>query len=147
MTCSRRLGRCPAPSGPTSRSPNCCVSDSRTVTSIARATRSFAGCAGRCDVESLTPYRQVWVTDFEFTALPGERPAPLCCVAREVRTGELKRLWLAGDAPVFPPYPTGPDALLVAYYASAEWTCHLALGWRLPARILDLYPEFRNLTS
>src|SRR5262249_28035833 len=44
-------------------------------------------------------------------------------------------------------YGTGPDALFVAYYASAEIGCHLALGWAVPQRILDLYAEFRRLTS
>ena len=35
----------------------------------------------------------------------------------------------------------------VAYYASAELGCHLALGWPMPARILDLYAEFRCQTN
>jgi hypothetical protein len=43
-----------------------------------------------------------------------------------------------------PPYSIGPDVLFVAYLASAELSCHLALGWPLPARVLDLYVEFRN---
>jgi hypothetical protein len=93
------------------------------------------------------PYRTVWAVDFEFTALPGERPAPLCFVAREVRGGRLVRTWLTGGAPPVPPFDTGPDALLVAYYASAELGCFLALDWPFPARILDLYAEFRCLTS
>ena len=37
--------------------------------------------------------------------------------------------------------------MFVAYYASAELGCHLALGWPMPARILDLYAEFRCRTS
>ena len=37
--------------------------------------------------------------------------------------------------------------LFVAYYASAELGCHLALGWPMPERILDLYVEFRNPTN
>jgi hypothetical protein len=45
------------------------------------------------------------------------------------------------------PYPTGRDVLFVAYYASAELGCHLALGWSLPERVLDLYVEFRNRTN
>jgi hypothetical protein len=93
------------------------------------------------------PYRQVWAVDFEFTAPPGERPAPLCCVARELCTGRLERLWLASGAPTLPPYDTGPDALFVAYYASAELGCHLALNWPMPARVLDLCVEFRCRTS
>jgi hypothetical protein len=31
--------------------------------------------------------------------------------------------------------------------ASAEIGCHLALGWPMPERILDLYAEFRNATN
>jgi hypothetical protein len=93
------------------------------------------------------PYRAVWAVDFEFTAPPGERPLPLCVVARELHTGALARRWLADGAPAAPPFPTEPDALFVAYYASAELGCHLALGWPMPVRILDLYAEFRNLTS
>jgi hypothetical protein len=37
--------------------------------------------------------------------------------------------------------------LFVAYYASAELGCHLALGWPMPARILDLFTEFRCGTN
>src|SRR5262249_41732539 len=51
------------------------------------------------------------------------------------------------DAPPGPSYGTGPDTLFVAYYASAELGCHLALRWTLPVRILDLFAEFRCLTA
>jgi hypothetical protein len=46
-----------------------------------------------------------------------------------------------------PPYSIGPDTLFVAYLASAEMGCHLALGWPLPSRVLDLYVEFRNAAN
>jgi hypothetical protein len=85
--------------------------------------------------------------DFEFTAPPGEQPRPLCVVARELRTDATTRLWLADGAPALPPYPTDADALFVAYYASAELGCHLALNWPLPVRVLDLFAEFRCLSS
>ena len=39
------------------------------------------------------PFRQVWAVDFEFEASPGERPVPVCLVARELRSGELLRIW------------------------------------------------------
>jgi hypothetical protein len=93
-------------------------------------------------------FRQVWVVDFEFTAPDGERPAPICLVAKELESGRLLRVWkdelrqLDG-----PPYPVGGDCLFVAYYASAEIGCHLALGWPVPAKVLDLFTEFRNLTN
>src|SRR3954453_20318398 len=96
----------------------------------------------------LDAYREVWFVDFEFSAPPGERPDPVCLVAREFRSGRTLRLWqddLRGRRE--PPYPTDPGVLFVAYLASAELGCHLALGWPLPARVLDLYAEFRNRTN
>ncbi len=60
------------------------------------------------------PFSSNWGVDFEFIAQPGEQPLPVCLVARELRTGELIRLWqddLRGMAS--PPYPFGPDSLFV----------------------------------
>ena len=37
--------------------------------------------------------------------------------------------------------------LFVSFVANAECACHLALGWPLPANVLDLSPAFRNLTN
>src|SRR4051812_17357073 len=69
-------------------------------------------------------------------------------VARELRSGRELRLW-TDDLRRLPaaPFPTGPETLFVAYYASAELGCFLALGWPLPARVLDLYAEFRAETN
>jgi hypothetical protein len=68
-------------------------------------------------------------------------------VARELRTGTRHKLWLAEGAPEVPPYDGGEDALFVAFSVPAELSCHLALGWPLPVRILDLYAEYRCLQS
>src|SRR3954453_8175452 len=96
----------------------------------------------------LSAFREVWLVDFEFAALPGERPIPVCLVAREFRSGRNLRLWQDDlRARREPPYPIGPDSLFVAYLASEEMGFRLALGWRLPARVLDLYAEFRNRTN
>ena len=46
-----------------------------------------------------------------------------------------------------PPYRTDRGALFVSFVANAECACHLALGWPLPANVLDLSPAFRNLTN
>ena len=77
------------------------------------------------------PFTEIWAVDFEFGAKAGENPEPVCLVAWELRSGRKLRLWRDefGSAP---PYPTGPDVLFVAYYASAEIGCHLALGWPVP---------------
>jgi hypothetical protein len=45
------------------------------------------------------------------------------------------------------PFPTGSEALFVAYYASAELDCFHALGWQAPQNVLDLFCEFRCLTN
>src|SRR6516162_9097268 len=92
------------------------------------------------------PYREIWLADFEFLAEAGERPAPVCLCARELRSGREVRLWRDQLGPK-PPYPTNADSLFVAYYASAELGCHLALGWPMPQRILDLFTEFRCGTN
>lgn len=94
------------------------------------------------------PYNGIWAVDFEFQAPPGERPQPLCLVARELRSGRELRIWRDELLSMRePPYPIGPDHLFVAYYGSAELGCHIALGWPMPARILDLYVEFRRHTA
>lgn len=89
---------------------------------------------------ALGRFAEIWCVDFEFTAGAGERPEPLCCVALELRSGRQLRRW--GEA-LREPLPVGAEALYVAYYASAECGCHLALGWPLPANVLDLFAEFR----
>ena len=92
------------------------------------------------------PSKEIWAVDFEYVAEPGQNPDPVCLVAWELRSGQKLRLW-RDDFGSAPPYPTGPDSLFVAYYASAEISCHLALGWPVPERILDLFTEFRNQTD
>jgi hypothetical protein len=64
-------------------------------------------------------------------------------VAWEFRTKRKIRLW-QDELGTLPPYSLGPESLFVAYLASAEIGFHLALGWPKPARILDLYVEYRN---
>jgi hypothetical protein len=92
-------------------------------------------------------YKEVWAVDFEFTAPAGERPTPLCLVARELFSRRLVTRWLEGQTPASCPWSVGAEVLVVAYYASAELGCCLALGWPFPVRVLDLYAEFRCLTS
>jgi DNA polymerase-1 len=91
-------------------------------------------------------FREVWAADFEFVAHPGERPVPVCMVAIEQRSGRTIRLWRDQFGPA-PPFPIDAGALFVAYYASAELGCFRALGWPMPARILDLFCEFRDRTN
>ena len=36
------------------------------------------------------PFREVWAVDFEFAAPDGERPKPICLVARELKMGRTR---------------------------------------------------------
>jgi DNA polymerase-1 len=101
-------------------------------------------------------YTTIVAVDFEFefgghtsftdAARAGERPRPVCMVAKDLISGQTWRLW-RDEFGSEPPFPIGPDALFVAFYASAELGCFRALGWPMPARILDLFTEFRARTN
>src|ERR1700761_6775043 len=96
----------------------------------------------------LDQFTFIWVVDFEFRAPEGQRPEPICMVARELLTGARIELWrdeLAGMRGA--PFDVGSESVMVAYYASAEFGCFLALGWATPVNVVDLYVEFRNLTN
>jgi DNA polymerase I len=94
----------------------------------------------------LDRFREVTLCDFEFVSRLGERQIPVCMVAWELRSGRKLRVWEDQFGPE-PPFPTGSDSVLVAYFASAELGCFRFLGWSMPERVLDLYTEFRNLTN
>jgi DNA polymerase I len=95
-------------------------------------------------VDRLPPH--VWFIDFEFSGTgEGERPTPICCVAREQNSGQTFRLW--EDELATCPYDTGKDAVIVAYGAAAEIGCHIVLGWPVPVNVIDLFAEFRCFTN
>jgi hypothetical protein len=94
----------------------------------------------------LDAFREIVALDFEFTAIAGNRPEPVCLVAHEMRSGRRFRVWQDQFGPA-PPFATGPDVLFVAFYASAELSCYRVLGWPKPERILDLFVEFRARTN
>ena len=69
-------------------------------------------------------------------------------VAHELHSNQVIKLW---SHELFelssPPYSMGKDALFIAYYATAKFSCHLSMGWELPVNVLDLFVEFRNFTN
>ncbi|WP_228276441.1 DNA polymerase [Dechloromonas sp. H13] len=93
----------------------------------------------------------IWLVDFEFHPAAGREgnpPVPVCMVARELTTGRTLRLWQDEMARLGgAPFPTDESALFVAYYASAEMGCFLALGWPFPKNVLDLFIAFRRHTN
>jgi DNA polymerase family A len=96
-------------------------------------------------MSSLEAFKTIWLVDFEF--IPGAPLCdPVCLVAHEFKSGQTIRLW-RDQFGLGPPYSVGPESLFVAYSAAAELGCHLALGWHLPERVLDLYFEFKHRTN
>jgi DNA polymerase-1 len=96
----------------------------------------------------LTIFREIVIIDFEYLALPGERPVPHRFVAHELRSGRRFRFfWGQLQSMRRPPYATGPDVLLVAYYGIGDLNCIRALDWPMPERFLDAFVEFRNFTN
>ncbi|WP_168442630.1 DNA polymerase [Pontiella desulfatans] len=45
------------------------------------------------------------------------------------------------------PFAAGRSSLVIAYYAAAEMSCFLELGWPLPVNVVDLHVEFRCATN
>ena len=75
---------------------------------------------------------EVVFIDFEFLAGDGERPRPVCFVAIEQKSGRIIRGWVEDGAPKLPPFATGPNVVVVAYFACAELGCYQALDWPFP---------------
>jgi DNA polymerase I len=96
----------------------------------------------------LLPFKNIIAADFEFEfgGVEGNPPRPVCMVAKELRSGQEWRVW-RGEFGAAPPFPTGPDSLFVAHYASAEFGCFRALNWPMPINVLDLFTEFRARTN
>jgi DNA polymerase I len=98
----------------------------------------------------LQRFKNIVAVDFEFDFgghnTVGERPRPLCMVAKELCSGRTWRLW-RNEFESSPPFPRGVDTLVIAYYSSAEWGCFVALSWPMPANVVDLFVEFRNRTN
>jgi DNA polymerase I len=103
---------------------------------------------------TISDYKEIWAIDFEFYPGPGlanggregDLPTPLCLVAIEIRTGRVIHQW-CDEFRSTPPYRIDSGALIVSYMSTAEFSCHLALGWPQPACTFDAYVEFRHLTN
>ena len=93
----------------------------------------------------------IFLVDFEFhpaSGREGNPPTPVCMVVREWPSGLTKRYWQNElQQMAAPPFPTGNNALCIAYFASAELDCFHVLGWAPPVHVIDLFVEFRCLTN
>lgn len=82
------------------------------------------------------------------TRAPGEVVAPTYVAVQDFQTAAENQIGMPKlGALRCPPYPTGPQALLVTIDAQDLLGLHLALDWRMPERIIDIAVEFRNLVN
>ena len=99
-------------------------------------------------MNNLDSFRHIVTADFEYSTDGNLHPRINCGVAEELRSGQI---WRLNDEAVNslsePPFPTGPDAVFVCYYAMAELSAFLSLGWKFPVHVLDLYVAQRLLTN
>jgi DNA polymerase I len=87
------------------------------------------------------------IADFEFRIEPGGLPHIVCAVFRELRSGRELRFWRDELLAMRQPPLDLEHDVLVAFYASAEITCFMQLGWALPQHVIDLYVEHRVATN
>ena len=94
------------------------------------------------------PFTQIHIVDTEFFGDDGDQKTPVCLVVRELLSGNVNRYWMDELRQMNqPPFDIGADALFVAFFASAEFSVFLALGWDLPTNIFDCHAEFRCQTN
>jgi hypothetical protein len=94
-------------------------------------------------------FQKVYVIDTEYYEqhdYPGGAVVPVALQAYEVTSGAWVSLFFE-DVHAKYQNPLDPDALYLAFNASAEWNCFLSLGWKLPRNCVDFYIEDGNFTS
>jgi DNA polymerase-1 len=90
-------------------------------------------------------FTSIWCIVFVAEVRPGERITPITLAAMDLAGALVLQIGRPKlQAIRRPPYPTGPQTLIVTVDAQQLAGCHLALGWRLPERIIDLLIEQRN---
>ena len=102
------------------------------------------------------PFKHLVAVDFEFdfgghvsledASRSGERPRPVCMVAKDLRSGQTWRAFSRRirAATAFP-HRAGQCAHRLLCQRRAG--CFRALGWQFPIFVLDLFTEFRALTN
>lgn len=98
--------------------------------------------------EKISGFSSVWIVIVHNHRAPGEPASPGLLAAREIQSSEAVQI----GAPKLlserlPPYATGPQSLFVTFGGDELGALNLALGWRMPERLIDLAVEFRNLTN
>jgi DNA polymerase-1 len=96
-------------------------------------------------VPNLAQFSSIWIAA-AVVDTRGDKPAsPVAVAVRELHSERTIQFGIPKLRGVQnPPYPTGPQALIVTVDARELVACHVALSWRLPERLIDLLVEFKN---
>lgn len=94
-------------------------------------------------MERLRGYKHIWVFDWEYIADPGEPPVPVCLVAVDLVSGDIVRRWRT-EFEQGAPFSTEAESLFICFSGVGDISCFLVLGWPLPQRLVDMYPEVRQ---
>jgi DNA polymerase I-like protein with 3'-5' exonuclease and polymerase domains len=96
----------------------------------------------------LKMFKEVWIWDSEYIAVPGFHVTPVCMSGIELHSGATVSKAFSYTSQTLPnPMNFGPDALHICYMSTADLGFALAAGWGLPCNVLDPWVEYRNLTN
>lgn len=96
----------------------------------------------------LDHFADAWIVIAKVMTRSGERAQPIAFVAQDIERGSLIEIGVPKLLGVrHPPYPTGPQAAICTVDAHELAAFHLALGWRMPERIIDLMIEFKLVSA
>jgi hypothetical protein len=101
-------------------------------------------------VRKIEDFTAIMAVDSEYYQQSGagrSRPVPLCFCALNLLSGEEYRLWSDEIRGPKPPWPHGPDSLLIAYSANAEMACYHVVGWDTSIPVFDLCTEYRQIVN
>lgn len=94
---------------------------------------------------ALNQFASIWCIVVAADTRPGECPQPIAIAAMDLSSTAVVQVGIPKLRGVRrPPYPTGPYTLIVTIDAQLLAGCHIALGWRMPERIVDLMVEVHN---
>jgi hypothetical protein len=101
----------------------------------------MSGACAASTPDWLSTFASIWHVDFEFQEDKNHHPVPVCLYAFEQHTGSEVSLWRDELLQLHrAPFGVGSNDLMVCF-TEAELKCFIALGWRLPRNVLDLYVE------
>jgi DNA polymerase I len=96
----------------------------------------------------LSSFSSIWFVVFALPKVPGEPVQPVALAASELCGNQIldfggSTLQVSNS----PPYPVGAHCLIITINAADLAGCHLALGWCMPERIVDLLVEWRCVAN